>query len=260
MDMNKTLVEQLSAEAERRSYGAGEIIIGQGSRADAFFVLLSGTVDVSQSTEAGDHRYASSLEAPAFFGEVGLMEDGRRTATIRAAGATSVEVLVVSKDAFKAFVDASEMMADEVAALLQKHRIHDSLAAALGDLSADSLNDIAAKGEIRQYMQGDKIIFQGDPAEDFYILTRGRVEVLHQREDGRAHLINFHDPGEYFGEIGLLQNRRRSATVRAADEVEVLVLDRQTFQELLDKSNTIEAAVSSEAAKRIARLVTGDDH
>lgn len=255
--MDKTLLDQLTKQAKKRKYEPSETIIRQGGRADAFYVLVKGTVDVVKSTDSGALQLASSMTAPAFFGEKGLLEEGRRTATVRAADGTPVEVLVISRQAFVEFVDASEMMADEVAALMQKYRISDSLAAALGDLSHEEIEEIAAHGEILTFLQGEKIICQGDPAEYFYILTQGRTEVLHQRADGRTYLINFHEPGEYFGEIGLLNSRPRSATVRAVDEtVEVLAFKQSVFRNILGDSSDTELAITRETARRLARLAS----
>lgn len=247
------LIEKLAKQAEQRKYEAGETIIRQGDRADAFYVLVLGSVEVVRKTDGGNLQHVSSLTAPAFFGEVGLMEDGRRTATVRAAE-SPVEVLVVAKEAFTTFVGASEMMADEIAALLQRHRINDSLISALSAMPRDAVEQAVGQAKVLTYAQGDKIICQGDPADLFYILTKGRVEVLHQREDGRTYLINFHEPGEYFGEIGLLQDRPRSATVRAAEEiVEVLAFDKRTFQEIMGKSFDTESAIAAEVARRLER-------
>jgi cAMP-dependent protein kinase regulator len=232
--MDRTLFEQMEDRAEYRKFSPGETIIRQGRRADAFYVLLSGIVDVFRTTDGGVSHKVSTISAPAFFGEKGLLEEGRRTATVRAAGTLPVKLMAIPRKAFVEFVESSEMMADEVAALIQKYRISDSLIAALGQLSPEQLEEIVALAEMRTFAQGDMIICQGDPAEYFFVLTKGRVEVLHEREDGRTYLINFHEPGEYFGEIGLLQDRPRSATVRAVDTiVEVLAFRRTIFQNML---------------------------
>jgi CRP-like cAMP-binding protein len=252
--MDRTLFDQLKDQAEYKKFNTGETIIRQGSRADAFYVLLSGIVDVVRITDSGVSHEVSTMSAPAFFGEIGLLEEGRRTATVRAAGAQPVELMAVPQKAFIEFVAASEMMADEVAALIQKFRIRDSLIAALGHLTSEQVEDIAALAKIQTFSQGDLIICQGDPAEYFFVLTKGRVEVLHEREDGRTYLINFHEPGEYFGEIGLLQDRPRSATVRVVDSsVEVLAFERSVLQNLLYDSVETETAIAREIAQRLSR-------
>jgi MFS family permease len=71
---------------------------------------------------------------------------------------------------------------------------------------------------------GTAIVRQGDPSDRFYVLVRGRVEVT---QDGR-HLRD-EGPGEFFGEIGLLRDVPRTATVTALEEVETVSLTREDF-------------------------------
>ncbi len=259
--MKQTLIEELSAKAESRKYRPGKTIIRQGAPAKEFFILTSGTVDVIRTVEFGERQSVSSMTAPAFFGEVGLLEEGRRTATVRASTESPVEVLVISKEKFEEFVDASEMMADEIAVLMQSYRLNDSLSEALGAMPSDSLAEVASQAQVLTFEQGEQIICQGDSADFFYILTKGRAEVLHRCEDGRTFLINFHDPGEYFGEIGLLQNRPRSVTVRAVDKiVEVLAFEKSVFQDMHRDSEETESAIGQEMIRRLARqMKTGGD-
>ena len=70
------------------------------------------------------------------------------------------------------------------------------------------------------------------------------------------HLVATADPGDYFGETGLLQDHPRSATVRVSSEVavEVLALDRQHFEEMMDESKATEAQVAREMIQRLIEL------
>ena len=78
------------------------------------------------------------------------------------------------------------------------------------------------------YEPGQAIIQQGELADAFYVIVRGTVEVVRE-EDGRETTLAHLGAGESFGEIGLLQHRRRSATVRAVEPVDVIALGRSDF-------------------------------
>ena len=130
------------------------------------------------------------------------------------------------------------------------------LARALPRLTAEQVAQLSPKFVRMTYGPGEVIIRQGDLPDRFYIMIRGRAEVWHEGLSGRTHTVEVRSPGDYFGEIGLLHNSPRSATVRAADEgeVEVLALEREAFQELIDESRATEAQVALEMTQRLIRL------
>ncbi|MCC7370305.1 MAG: FAD-dependent oxidoreductase [Chloroflexi bacterium] len=78
------------------------------------------------------------------------------------------------------------------------------------------------------YEPGQPIIRQGDLADAFYVIVKGSVEVVRE-EDGEETVLARLTDGDSFGELGLLQHRRRTATVRAVDPVDVIVLGRSDF-------------------------------
>ena len=69
------------------------------------------------------------------------------------------------------------------------------------------------------------------------MITDGSVEILIQHPSGQEIVVNELRAGTYFGEVGVLQGGRRTATVRAGEQgVEVMTLDRETFQALVAES------------------------
>ena len=89
-----------------------------------------------------------------------------------------------------------------------------------------------------RYDPGVTIIQQGEPAEKFYIITKGQVEVLNHRTGGQDVVLGELGTGEWFGEIGLLLDRPRTATVRAKldSEVQLMAMNKESFSRLLAKS------------------------
>jgi CRP-like cAMP-binding protein len=95
---------------------------------------------------------------------------------------------------------------------------------------------IPLKGTMR-FQAGDVVIRQGDEPDRFYIIANGEVDVMrHTAEGADVHLATL-GRGEIFGEIGLLEETRRTADVRAHSDVEVLALDWRDFKDLLDASD-----------------------
>jgi hypothetical protein len=112
------------------------------------------------------------------------------------------------------------------------------LAEALPNLSTEQLVGVTPKLEARQYKSGDVIVKQGDPADFFYIVSSGSVQVVHEEPDGSGKVVATLSHGQYFGEMGLVGGGIRIATVRAAGPVEVMRMDASTFASLMNSSET----------------------
>ncbi|WP_420629019.1 cyclic nucleotide-binding domain-containing protein [Candidatus Leptofilum sp.] len=101
-----------------------------------------------------------------------------------------------------------------------------------------------------QFPAGTNIIRQGDAPDKFYIITRGRVAVLLQPPDGLDAVLDYLGPGDFFGEVGLLRQSRRMATVRAETAVDVMTMDYATFKTWIDGSSLIAQEIKALAAER----------
>ena len=98
---------------------------------------------------------------------------------------------------------------------------------------------------------GTTIVRQGAPAEKFFIIIDGTVEVI--REDGGSQrVVNTLGPGQFFGEVGILAETRRTATVHAVGDVVVLALTWERFQKLLERSDRAARDFSEIAKERLA--------
>ena len=81
---------------------------------------------------------------------------------------------------------------------------------------------------LRQYEAGEVILHQNDHGETAYVIERGRVEVIMELHGQRIHLA-FMGPGETFGEMSMIDDKPRSATVTAVEETTVREIHREAF-------------------------------
>ncbi len=111
------------------------------------------------------------------------------------------------------------------------------------------------------FAAGEVIIRQDDQPERFYIMVRGEAEVSHKTASGSLRVVDIRRPGESFGEIGILKNRPRTATVTAssAGPVEVLALERDDFVDLIQTSRATETQVTQDLIQRMIRLASFQD-
>lgn len=87
--------------------------------------------------------------------------------------------------------------------------------------------------EYERYSPGDVIVREGDLGDCAYFIRSGEVEVLRQREENDETVVARLGKGEYFGEMALLTNERRNATIRAVTETEVAALGKRNFLPLV---------------------------
>ena len=102
-------------------------------------------------------------------------------------------------------------------------------------LTPSVLTDVADKMELRQYSAGDVIIRQGDIGREFFVIAKGDVDII-----VNDNVVNQLPAGSFFGEVALIEDAPRNATVRARNDVACFILDKQEFQEVLDKSASFE--------------------
>jgi len=104
-------------------------------------------------------------------------------------------------------------------------------------LSKAALARASNRLQTMRFQSGDVVIRQGDEPDRFYIVADGEVDVVQHRVEGTDVLLATLHRGEVFGEIGILEETRRTADVRARTNVEVLALDWRDFKDLLDASD-----------------------
>merc|ERR1719343_1599851 len=85
---------------------------------------------------------------------------------------------------------------------------------------------------VRKYPAGTTIIQQGDLGNDFFIVKEGQVQATRYAPDAEP-VSRAHEAGDYFGELALIRNEPRAATVVAMTEVSLLSMDRATFKRLM---------------------------
>jgi CRP-like cAMP-binding protein len=96
-------------------------------------------------------------------------------------------------------------------------------------LNPEELEALAGLLKTRKFAESEPIVYLGDNGTDFYIVQHGKVGVSHPDESGKEVTLAELGPGNFFGEISLLDGGPRTATVRAIEDVTLLSLERSTF-------------------------------
>ena len=106
----------------------------------------------------------------------------------------------------------------------------------------------------RRFPKHKTIVEEGLPGDYMYIIREGRVSVSKLSDDGREKILEFLEAGAFFGEMSLLDNSPRSASVRALTEARVLALSRSDFLNVLRRSPDLAMAVIQELTRRLRQI------
>ena len=121
-------------------------------------------------------------------------------------------------------------------------------------LAEDDLEQIAEHATPESFRRGALIISDGDPADALYVVINGRVKVFLGSDDGKEVVLTILGPGESFGEIALLDEEPRSASVAAMEKATVLVIRRDRFLELLRENSDLSWAMIRSLSHLVRRL------
>jgi len=254
-------------EALGKLYHDGEVIIRQGEVGDRMFVIQSGQVEILRTEGATEVSLALQGEG-GFFGEMALVDRETRSATARAVG--DARVLTVDQRTFERRVREDPSLAYRI---LQKMsaRIRDlngtvaglivgapsavrSTSVENGEDGEQSLRFTGAADSLSQvYQTGDLIIRQGQTDDCMYFIKSGRVEVVQER-NGTAVRLALLGTGELVGEMAILEQGPRSASIRALAETRVLALDRSAFLRQVHEDPSLAYRIMQKLAKRIREL------
>ncbi|KAH8395309.1 hypothetical protein KR222_008999 [Zaprionus bogoriensis] len=204
------------------THTAGENIIQQGDEGDNFYVIDVGEVDVFVNSEL-----VTTISEGGSFGELALIYGTPRAATVRAK--SDVKLWGIDRDSYRRILMGST---------IRKRKMYEeflSRVSILESLDKWERLTVADSLETCSFEDGETIVKQGAAGDDFYIILEGCAVVLQQRSEQGEEPAEVGRLGssDYFGEIALLLDRPRAATVVARGPLKCVKLDRARFERVL---------------------------
>ncbi len=240
-------LERLIENTSVVTYSTDQLIIREYDKAEAMFVILSGEVAIFITTNDGHRITLNQLTSHQYFGEQAMLpgSSGRRTANAKAV--TEVEILKISKTIFLSTFEKKDHLLTSLSNVKDNQLRHRLLQ------ESSLFREIALGNDIHQYLTevsfapGETIFKENDPAKDFYFILWGTAEVAKQVKDNETQeVLAYIGPGRCFGDLALIDNEPRIATVHAKTELLTLILDGKQFMELYANSALLQ--------KRLTRL------
>jgi cAMP-dependent protein kinase regulator len=207
-------------------------------------------VEVTQRDERGVSEVVNQLDRGDYFGELALLHDAPRNATCRATVPT--EVLCLSRPDFDRLVRARFSLREKVDRSIARAQLLCRMPL-FAELDAHQIQLIAAQLREEFYEAGGVIIRQGEIGDTFYVIESGRVRVSVE-EDDKEHVVAERGRGEYAGEIALLLDVPRTATVTALTDTRVLTLHKDDFSRLVTEHLYVSRGLERETSRRMIDL------
>src|SRR5687768_18107943 len=120
--------------------------------------------------------------------------------------------------------------------------------------SGEMLESLANRLRRRRFRRNEVIFHQGDPGDSLHVVASGAVKIVLPSTEGEEAIIATLRPGDFFGELALLDGASRSATAAAIEPSETLVLPRAVFSDLLDTLPGLRDALLAGLAYELRRL------
>ena len=236
-----------------RAYFPGQAVVEEGTAGASMFALVEGRADVLRTLEGGARKAVGTVTPGDFFGELALVSEGPRLATVVTTERTVL--LELTRERMEAVAARHPQVGAAVEAFYRRRMVENLLRSnpLLSKLTPEQKAAVSRDFQLRTVSAGEALLTQGQPGDAFYVVLRGRctpwLEQLHGRRVALAELRE----GDVFGEISLLLDKPVSATVRADVEGVVLRLERAAFEKHLLSQPGLKGMLMRMGTERLQR-------
>jgi len=249
----------LGSHLQEKSYNEGDDIITQGEPGEYFYLIKKGNCEVIIDGGSGQ-KPVSTLTPGDFFGERALLDSSPRAATVRSSGRTTV--LMLDRKKFVSLFGQAKLKVkfgkrvaiSAEAGDNQKSRPvkpEGAISTKTGEqramilevvkrnilfknLDLNQCNIVVDEMWKKEVGKGVSIINQGEIGDNFYVVESGEFDIF-VKKDGKPKRVATFGEGTSFGELALMYNAARAATVTATQHSVLWAVDRWTFRKVLTK-------------------------
>jgi len=219
-------LDEIISKAELLAFKRNTPVVRQGEMSRELYILLDGTVEISRLHD-GSEEWISELGSVSVFGEAALVDDSPRAAMIR----TKTDAVIL-----KVRVSAIRQVANDAATVRKLEDFRNAIlvnqffasSPVFRSLNNESIDFLSSRGTLEYFNLGQCVFEQGDQGDSIYLILRGSVEVfVHGKR------IKALRQGSFFGEIALIANIPRTATITTREPCIFFKVSSDSFWEVL---------------------------
>src|SRR5262245_24271494 len=227
-------------------YTLGHTVVRAGDESDSFYVDYSGRARVIGANAAGEEVTVGMLSRGNSFGEQGLLTRSPRRFTVRAA--SDLVLLRLATRDFDQLVSEHPDLREYFDKYISDISIRNflKLCTVFAPLSPQEIRDLLRAMDVRNYAVNETIIREGEAGDAFYLLRSGSARVI--KESNGHKVMNVLKAGDSFGELALLTNQPRAATIVTDEPSSAFCLKKTEFDRIVAASPRFKDAIISVAS------------
>ncbi|MEZ0313181.1 MAG: cyclic nucleotide-binding domain-containing protein [Myxococcota bacterium] len=258
-ELPKNAFIALLERMEMRNAVPDEFIIRQGDVDDSMFIVSSGRVKITKTGDQGKEVVLAHLTDGAFFGEMALLSESPRTASVIAEEETLL--FQVSRETLSSVVDSYPSVKHALLRFYRQRLLSNLMATSpiFRPLDANQRRTLIEQFKSREVGANEKLLEEGEKGDGLYLLLSGRAEVS-KKVDGKRQVLAHLKEGDVFGEMSLLTNNPVSANIKTLKKSIVLKLPRRVFSEIASTHPQLLAHIaelSDERSKTTQAIMKG---
>ena len=240
-DINGLVLRELVLASNLLTPRTGDVIFQKNDYTNSFISIVQGEVQI----ETDDGRLIR-LEQGQFFGEMSLLSGRRRSATVCAS--SDCVLLEAPRREVMRLMNTYEQVRRVIDQYFIIRTLHANLAP---DAPFDEVAAVASMAKLKKYAAGEALFSEGDAATGLHLVRSGSVSVS-RNIGGRDVVTTYVAAGNYVGEMGLLGQSKRSATVRATVATESVFLSADVFQKMMLSQTGLRERVQNTVRERLS--------
>ncbi|HSQ20235.1 MAG TPA: peptidase domain-containing ABC transporter, partial [Blastocatellia bacterium] len=239
-------LERFGSHFELVHYALGQRVVRAGDESDAFDVVYSGRARVIGASTSGEEVTVGNLTRGNSFGEQGLLTGSPRNFTVRAA--SDLVVLRLARADFDRLLSQHPNLREYFDKYISDISIRNflKLCTVFAPLSPQEIRDLLGAMDVKDYAANQTIIREGEAGDAFYLLRSGSARVI--KESNGHKVLNVLKAGDSFGELALLTDQPRAATIVTAEPSSVFCLKKTEFNRIVAVSPGFKDAIVSVAS------------
>ncbi|MDD4976103.1 MAG: cyclic nucleotide-binding domain-containing protein [Bacteriovorax sp.] len=245
--LSDSAIDFLIANSKVRAIKEGNNLITQGDRGRDVYFLLKGRVNVTVRENTGRFKHIVNLGANTVIGELAILEKCKRTANV-----TAAEEIVFLELPEKVFAElmSREEFKDDYHKLKTRIQISQFVASArmFKDFPPEVMNLFVEAGDLVIFPRGHNIVDEGEDDKTFYLLIKGKVDV-YKGDQKIAEL----GQGDFFGEVALIANVPRTASIHTVEESLFLYIEDKKFWKILSENIELAMYIESVSSHRTVK-------